>query len=189
MKRAEIGWVNFEPSVGGEFRKKRPSIIVSNDAANKFLKRVQVVPLTSQTDRIYPREAEVAVGGRPNKAMADQLTTVSKVGLTKMIGRLATSDMHKVERAITTQLDCQLRRPKPTLQTEPGVRTLRDIVTPLLERDGSCRDINFDATSTDGGSVLASLETAFGEVPGMNHKGPALVSVPSRDRLGCGAEG
>jgi mRNA interferase MazF len=104
MKRAEIWWVNFEPSVGGEIRKKRPAVIVSNDAANKFLNRVQVVPLTSQTDRIYPSEAEVTVGGRPNKAMADQLTTVGKVRLTKMIGRLATSDMRKVERAIRIQL-------------------------------------------------------------------------------------
>ena len=104
MKRAEVWWVNFEPSVGGEIRKKRPAVIVSNDAANKFLNRVQVVPLTSQTDRIYPSEAEVTVGGRPNKAMADQLTTVSKGRLTKMIGRLATSDMRKIERAIRTQL-------------------------------------------------------------------------------------
>ncbi|MCI0719833.1 MAG: type II toxin-antitoxin system PemK/MazF family toxin, partial [Acidobacteria bacterium] len=93
MKRAEVWWVNFEPSVHGEIRKKRPAVIVSNNAANKFLNRVQVVPLTRQTDRIYPSEAEVIVGGRPNKAMADQLTTVSKARLTRMIGRLATSDM------------------------------------------------------------------------------------------------
>ena len=104
MKRGEVWWVNFEPSVGGEIRKKRPAVIVSNDAANKFLNRVQVVPLTRHTDRIYPSEAEVTVGGRPNKAMADQLTTVSKARLTKMINRLATSDMRKIERAIRTQL-------------------------------------------------------------------------------------
>jgi len=63
MKRGEVWWVNFEPSVGGEIRKKRPAVIVSNDAANKFLNRVQVAPFTSQTDRIYPSEAEVTVGG------------------------------------------------------------------------------------------------------------------------------
>lgn len=51
---AVIWWVNFGPSIGGEIRKKRPAIIVSNDAANKFLNRVQVVPLTSKADRLYP---------------------------------------------------------------------------------------------------------------------------------------
>ena len=45
---------------------------------NKFLNRVQVVTLTSKTDRLYPSEALVVFGGKESKAMADQLATVSK---------------------------------------------------------------------------------------------------------------
>ncbi len=71
MKRGEVWWVNFEPSIGGEIRRKRPAIIVSNNAANKYLNRVQVVPLTSDTDRVYPSEAIVVIDGREGKAMAD----------------------------------------------------------------------------------------------------------------------
>lgn len=105
MKRSEVWWVNFDPSVGGEIRKQRPAVIVSNDAANRFLNRVQVVPLTGATGKLYPSEAYVTFGGKQSKAMADQLTTVSKKRLVNKAGSLSLPDMEAVARAITTQLD------------------------------------------------------------------------------------
>jgi len=105
MKRGEVWWVNFEPSLGGEVRKQRPAVIVSNDIANKYLNRVQVVPLTSKVERVYPSEALVILNDRQNKAMADQLTTVSKKRLLNKAGSLTQDDMIKVERAIKIQLD------------------------------------------------------------------------------------
>jgi len=47
MRRGEVWWVDFDPAVGDEIRKRRPAVIVSNDSANRFLNRVQVVPLSS----------------------------------------------------------------------------------------------------------------------------------------------
>jgi len=105
MKRGEVWWVNFEPSLGGEIKKQRPAVIVSNDIANKYLNRVQVVPLTSKVERVYPSEALVILNDRQNKAMADQLTTVSKKRLLNKAGSLTQDDMIKVERAIKIQLD------------------------------------------------------------------------------------
>jgi mRNA interferase MazF len=104
MKRGEVWWVNFEASVGGEIRKKRPAIIVSNDAANKHLNRVQVVPLTSKMGRVYPSEAVVHFEGKQGKAMADQLTTVSKMRLINRGGRITESEMQQVVKAIQVQL-------------------------------------------------------------------------------------
>jgi mRNA interferase MazF len=104
MKRADIWWINFEPAVGGEVHKERPAVIVSNDTANKHLNRVQAVPLTTSVERVYPSEALVTVRGKKHKAMADQLTTVSKRRLQNRIGRLSNMDMQAVEQAIKVQL-------------------------------------------------------------------------------------
>jgi mRNA interferase MazF len=104
MKRGEVWWVNLQSAVGGEVRKGRPAVVVSNNAANKHLNRLQVVPLTSSVERIYPSEAQVTVRGKKHKAMADQLTTVSKQRLGNRVGRLSAIDMRGVELAIKVQL-------------------------------------------------------------------------------------
>jgi len=104
MKRGEVWWVEFDPSVGNEIRKTRPAVIISNDAANRNLARVVVLPLTSSTGHQYPGEALVTVGGQNSKAMADQIMAADKVRLKSQLGTLSKADMLAVEDAIRVHL-------------------------------------------------------------------------------------
>lgn len=104
MRRGEVWWVEFDPSVGSEIPKRRAAVIVSNDAANRNLLRVVVVRLTSKTGRLYPGEAIVTVGGQSSKAMADQIMAVDKSRLKGQIGVLSKADMLAVEDAIKVHL-------------------------------------------------------------------------------------
>ena len=104
MKRAEVWWVEFDPAVGSEIRKTRPAVIVSNDAANRNLSRVVVVPLTSSTGRQYPGEALITIDGQSSKAMADQIMAADKGRLKAKLGSIDKADLLAVEDAIRVHL-------------------------------------------------------------------------------------
>jgi mRNA interferase MazF len=65
---------------------------------------VQVVPLTSNTKRLYPSEALVQVAGATNKAMANQITTVATERILGRVSALSERDLLAVERIIKIQL-------------------------------------------------------------------------------------
>jgi len=104
MLRGEVWWVEFDPAVGSEIRKTRPAIIVSNDAANRNLRRVVVVPMTSNAERLYPGEVVISVDGVRGKAMADQIMAADKSRLQSRLAVLSKVDMLAVEDAIKLHL-------------------------------------------------------------------------------------
>ncbi len=104
MKRGEIWWVEFDPSIGSEIKKTRPAVIISNDSANKYLSRVVVVPLTSNIDKLYPGEALVSLDKNQSKVMSDQIMAADKVRLKSKVGALSHTDMMSMEEVIKLHL-------------------------------------------------------------------------------------
>ena len=108
MNRGEVWWVEFDPApmdkLGSEIRKTRPAVIVSNNTSNRYLARVQVVPLSSNVERIYPSETVVTIAGQRSKIMADQIMTADKRRLKQTMGKLSLADMQAVDGVIKLQL-------------------------------------------------------------------------------------
>ena len=103
-RRGEVWLGSFGSSVGGEVQKTRPAVIVSNDTVNALLNRVQVVPVSSQVQRLYPSEARITLGRVHRKAMADQIATVSKRRLLCPVGTISNADLDEVARVVRLQL-------------------------------------------------------------------------------------
>ncbi len=104
MKRREVWWVDFEPSKGGEVRKTRPAIIIAADVFARNLNRIQVVPCTSNTERVFPGEALVTLPLGTRKACANLLFTASLMRFKTRIGEISEEEMVKVEDAVRLQL-------------------------------------------------------------------------------------
>jgi mRNA interferase MazF len=104
MLRGEVYWINFDPSIGSEIKKIRPAVIISNNAANKAAPRIQVVPISSKIEKVYPFEVEFKLKGVSSKAMADQITTVDKSRVDGFMEVLPSKVIEQIEEAIKSQL-------------------------------------------------------------------------------------
>lgn len=110
MKRGEIYFANLSPSVGSEMDKRRPVLIVSNDANNNAATTVTILPITSKITRVYPFEVllnpEDSGLSKPSKIQPQQIRTISKQRISgDAIGNLSTELMELVNAAIKLHLN------------------------------------------------------------------------------------
>jgi mRNA interferase MazF len=110
MKRGEIYFADLDPTIGAETKKKRPVLIVSNNANNKAATTVSVIPLTSNTKRIYPFEVlldQVDTGlPKASKAQCHQIRTISKLRIkSAKIGVVSMQIMSTINSALKIHLD------------------------------------------------------------------------------------
>ncbi|MEI8365095.1 MAG: type II toxin-antitoxin system PemK/MazF family toxin [Parachlamydiaceae bacterium] len=99
-ERGEIYWTNLEPTLGGETKKIRPGLIVSNNIGNEVSSVVMVAPITSKVKQVYPFEVQITLRGKPAKIMLNQCRAVDKSRLSDTIGEIDAEAMRAVEESI-----------------------------------------------------------------------------------------
>lgn len=112
MKRGEIYYANLDPSIGSEANKKRPVVIISNDANNRASATLTILPITSNVSRIYPFEVEllsIESGlSETSKIQCQRIRTISKQHINSAaIGRVNKETLKKITMAIKLHLDME----------------------------------------------------------------------------------
>jgi mRNA interferase MazF len=108
-KRGEIWQVSLEPVVGHEIGKERPALIISNDKNNEYSSTVTLIPITGSVEKIYPFEVFISKleSGLPldSKLKCNQIRTVDKSRLSKVVGEIPDEIIKKVEKAVLIHLE------------------------------------------------------------------------------------
>lgn len=104
-----IFWVCLDPTVGAEMKKTRPCVIVSPDEMNNNLSTVVVVPLTS-TQRALPTRILIKANSQSglrndSYAALDQLKTIDKSRLTRLIGEISEAEKHSISETLKDMFD------------------------------------------------------------------------------------
>ena len=110
MKRGEIYYANLNPAVGSEMNKRRPVLVVSNDANNRAADTVTILPITSNVTRIYPFEVLITPEdsglSKASKVQAQQVRTISKQRIAaNIVGNLNPEMMQLIDAALKLHLD------------------------------------------------------------------------------------
>ncbi len=113
MRRGEVRIFDLDPARGSEANKRRPAVVVSNDRANAAERWgrgvVTVVPLTSNTARVFPFQVLIPAedGGLriASKAQAEQVRSIAIERLGPALGQLPAPLMTKIDEALRLHLD------------------------------------------------------------------------------------
>jgi mRNA interferase MazF len=108
-KRGEIWLSDFNPAVGGEIRKIRPAVIISNNHSNRNGSTITILPVTDKGRDVYPFEVclpEDTEGlSKDSKVKCQQIRTVDKSRVIKLLGQVDNVQLLAIEEALKLHLD------------------------------------------------------------------------------------
>lgn len=99
IKQYQIVLVNLDPTVGSEIKKTRPCVVISPNEMNRYLQTVIVAPMTSQSKR-YPTRVEVNHDDKDGWIVIDQIRTIDKIRIIKVLDKLSKKEVEKVKSVI-----------------------------------------------------------------------------------------
>src|SRR3954468_1214898 len=105
IERGEIWWVNLDPTRGSEIRKRRPCVVVSADAINRWRSTPVVVPLSASPNEAAPVVIGLPSAGPDSVAVVDQIRAVDRGRFISRRGRLSSVDLGALEEAIKQVLE------------------------------------------------------------------------------------
>lgn len=95
----QIVLVNLDPTIGGEIKKTRPCLIISPNEMNKYLRTIVVAPMIT-TSRMYPTRIEIKHEKKSGWIVVDQIRTIDKQRIIKILGRISQSEIMQVKAII-----------------------------------------------------------------------------------------
>jgi mRNA interferase MazF len=99
LNQYEIVLVNLDPTIGGEMKKTRPCVIISPNEMNKYLQTIVIAPMTSSSKH-YPTRVEVKHNKTKGWVVVDQIRTIDRKRIIKILGKLTEKEIYKVKTTI-----------------------------------------------------------------------------------------
>src|SRR4051794_34502922 len=100
IERGQIWWINLDPTRGAEIRKRRPCVVISADAVNRWRATPVVVPLSASPQDAPPVIVSVPSAGADSVAVIDQIRAVDRTRFVSKRGELAPKDLRLIEMSI-----------------------------------------------------------------------------------------
>jgi len=99
LKQYQFVLVNLDPTIGSEMKKTRPCVIISPDEMNKYLQTIVISPMTSNS-KSYPTRVPVKHGRTKGWVVLDQIRTIDRQRIVKILGHLTEKEMYAVKTVI-----------------------------------------------------------------------------------------
>jgi len=104
LNRGDIYWVNLDPTIGSEIKKKRPCVIIGATPINEARRTVVVVPLSSAGKPRPPLTVPIKCQKRQVVAVCDQIRAVDKSRLIEKIESASREDILELEKGLRQTL-------------------------------------------------------------------------------------